>query len=501
MVLMGGQTLHDVLNDVWRSVDGRHWSLVTDQAEWAPRYGFGVVVLPSDGTIVVAAGTSGASHGYVGYRDVWTSVDGGGSFTLATGTASFSERSGVAMVAVPGQAADGYPETIVLCGGHETSDCHFSTTRGVSWAVSGGDATFAQPWGPRSHTAMAVLPGTRTIILAGGWLSGTARGDVWRSTDGMGATWELLSTAAFPARYSPCLLAVDPLTLVVVAGHSSSGVGGVHVSLDGGQTWGVVPGTATMLRSGVIGTHACVQVVHPATDDDSHVSEERSFFLAGGTTSSSLVQRLFNGDAAVMEEHCDEQHPAVCATRVPFTHPMRAHLSAAPTNVVPPSASSILTDAAPVSTTAASPPVPYIVSSARSLNAGHGALVFNVTFSSPIVNVSSADFVVQHSDAVAVKSHALVGEGDAWTLSIHAIGKPPQCPDGFRPSTTDTADTTLWCARVLSTPASWDYQRQACAPYDLAAPVLPSQFRFLHALMLEVGTFGDVWYVVHTCRC
>ena len=76
-ILGGAERYYDddksLLNDVWSSSDGVHWTLATPKAPWPPRAYHGALVF--DEKIWVFGGGNYRPT-YVGYNDVWNSSDG-----------------------------------------------------------------------------------------------------------------------------------------------------------------------------------------------------------------------------------------------------------------------------------------------------------------------------------------------------------------------------------------------------------------------------------------
>ena len=78
-----------------------------------------------------------------------------------------------------------------------SNDVYVSTNYGASFTF-----TASAGWSPRSDMAVAVIPMTSTIVVAGGMFgaagaaNGNAMNDVWFSTDGAGARWTQATAAA-----------------------------------------------------------------------------------------------------------------------------------------------------------------------------------------------------------------------------------------------------------------------------------------------------------------
>ena len=168
IVLVGGQDITGLKNDVWRSTDnGASWILVTDNAPWSARRGPSIIVM-MDGSIILMGGADSTSY----KNDVWRSMDRGASWTLVTNNAPWSERANQKSVAMP----DG---SIVLMGGSDSSsyknDVWRSTDNGSSWTPVTNNA----PWSARDRFGCVAMP-DGSIVLMGGSDSSSFKNDVWR---------------------------------------------------------------------------------------------------------------------------------------------------------------------------------------------------------------------------------------------------------------------------------------------------------------------------------
>jgi hypothetical protein len=204
-----------MLNDVWYSTDGAHWTLATDSAEWARRMSTPLVF---DGKMWVLGGFCDSGF----KNDVWYSTDGA-HWTLATDSAGWHKRAGNAAVVFNGMMW-------VMGGldsmGQNPQGFHFlndvwHSIDGVNWTP----ATASADWSPRVWPTalvfggeMWVMGGCDSIGLDDRWLN-----DVWHSTDGV--SWTLATASAeWSGRMVPSALVFDG-KMWVMGGFSYSGGG------------------------------------------------------------------------------------------------------------------------------------------------------------------------------------------------------------------------------------------------------------------------------------
>ncbi|MGI9609945.1 MAG: hypothetical protein ACR2NL_06585 [Acidimicrobiia bacterium] len=105
--VIGGPPTRVVLNDVWKSRNGRDWKLVTPEAPWAPRAGADLLV--KNGYLYLLGG----EFGFTGFpppyfNDVWRTRDGR-QWEQVTASAGWSPR--------PGHTCDVLRNTMVCFGG------------------------------------------------------------------------------------------------------------------------------------------------------------------------------------------------------------------------------------------------------------------------------------------------------------------------------------------------------------------------------------------------
>ncbi len=94
--VIGGPPTRVYLNDVWKSKNGRRWTLVTEHAPWAPRAG--AVMVVKNGYMYLLGGEDGFICLPGGrcppyYNDVWRSRDGA-NWELVTESAAWAARPG-----------------------------------------------------------------------------------------------------------------------------------------------------------------------------------------------------------------------------------------------------------------------------------------------------------------------------------------------------------------------------------------------------------------------
>lgn len=178
---------HSASNAVWSSTDGVEWTQATPHAGWSPRIAAATVEF--QGKMWILGGTENYYFGDASSlkNDVWHSVDGR-HWTLATEHAGWSPRA-------YHQAAVLHGKLYVFGGGnyvpeYEAHNDVWRTEDGVHWE----QVTAAAPWPPRLWFSSAVY--RDRIWVLGGWSNNpsTNWNDVWHSADGR--TWSRLRTGA-----------------------------------------------------------------------------------------------------------------------------------------------------------------------------------------------------------------------------------------------------------------------------------------------------------------
>jgi Kelch motif len=178
---------HSASNEVWSSKDGVEWKQVTEHAAWKPRIAAATVAFR--GKMWMLGGTQNYYFGDASSltNDVWSSVDGQ-TWQLVTDNAAWSPRAYHQAVVLN--------DRIYLFGGgnyvpeyHANNDV-WSSADGVDWKCETDHA----PWSPRLWFS-AVTHRDHMWVL-GGWSNSPSRnwGDVWYSRDGR--NWKQLKTAS-----------------------------------------------------------------------------------------------------------------------------------------------------------------------------------------------------------------------------------------------------------------------------------------------------------------
>ena len=224
-VVATGQTSTENRNDVWSSLDGKNWSLVTGSAGWSARGGHQGLV--HNGRMYVLGGRDANGH----RNDVWSSADG---VTWRKDKANNSVDWVLALY-----QAVAHNGRMYVLGGYNKSDV-WSSADGSIWRFEGNAA-----WGLR-HLHQAVSHAGRLYVLGGIERvdnSDNRRNDVWSSLDGRIWEQEKASNNAFWAgrdRYQA--LSRDGL-LYVLGGNAGSLRKDVWSSPDG-KSWSVETSSA-----------------------------------------------------------------------------------------------------------------------------------------------------------------------------------------------------------------------------------------------------------------
>lgn len=159
------------------------WVRLTNAAPWGPRVLH--MVASFNGALWVLGGQTDVNNAATALNDVWTSTDGGSTWTLVTAAAPWAARgmsydpvvlNGKLWI-VGGGAYDAIPANRQFHNDVWSFD-------GVTWVNVLADGL--APWSPRQYVNVAVLDGALTVI--DGFTNALANvADAWRSFDGV--TW------------------------------------------------------------------------------------------------------------------------------------------------------------------------------------------------------------------------------------------------------------------------------------------------------------------------
>lgn len=155
-------TSSGLLNDVWYSLDGSDWTMVTEHADWTSRRAFSVATF--DGKLWIMGGETPSGRA----NDVWWS-DNGLSWNLATSSAPWTPRNDHNTVV--------FNDKMWILGGFDGAPCNdvWWSEDGVSWTR----VVSSNVWSPRIGTATVF--DDRMWILGGRDEIGVFLSDVWAS--------------------------------------------------------------------------------------------------------------------------------------------------------------------------------------------------------------------------------------------------------------------------------------------------------------------------------
>lgn len=126
-------------NDVYASVDGQSWELVTADAPWGPRAAFGLAT--HEGFLYLVAGNGPQGP----YRDVWRTANGT-SWELVTATAPWASRGMLATVSFKDRlwviGGGVYDDAFVYNVKQNYNDV-WSSPNGVHWTLETDQAAFS----------------------------------------------------------------------------------------------------------------------------------------------------------------------------------------------------------------------------------------------------------------------------------------------------------------------------------------------------------------------
>ncbi len=203
MWVIGGTPLDgqspDAVNDVWSSSNGADWTLVTGNAQFGARFSHRAVVF--NGRIYVMAGNEPGGGSLL--NDVWSSQNGA-DWTLVTQNALFSGRNNPEVFVFNDKIwlTGGYDAVSVshISGNNydgETNDL-WNSSNGADWTLVTGNAAFT----PRTGLTAFAVDGK--IFVGMGYDDNIdVNNDLWFSTDGKYwtlVTWNLTDSARMRAR-------------------------------------------------------------------------------------------------------------------------------------------------------------------------------------------------------------------------------------------------------------------------------------------------------------
>lgn len=197
-------------SDVWRSLNGTTWELVTQKAPWAPRAYH--IMVNFNNCIYLMGGQNFLEF----FNDCWTTCDGT-HWTQATASAPWHVRAGL--------AAEVFNGSIVMTGGSyqkppatPTSPRYFyndvwSTQDGTRWTLLTAKAPFPACSGPRLSVQNSTL-----FLLGGehGFSSTTQYNHVYATNDG--SNWRFISNATWSIRSGHGVVVTDGI-MYVIAGY------------------------------------------------------------------------------------------------------------------------------------------------------------------------------------------------------------------------------------------------------------------------------------------
>jgi hypothetical protein len=203
-------------NDVWSSVNGKDWTLITAKLPWGPRALHYTVVL-GDRIWILGGQTMPAFSPApeVFYRDIWTTKNGVDWEQVKPREPYWSPRGMIGGSAV-------FRNRIWVLGGGTydtpaTKDRNFyndvwSSADGIEWTRH----TDAAAWAPRQYHEVAVFD-KRLWVLEGYNRESGNRNDVWHSADGV--NWHAVPDTPWKPRHAASVF-VHNNALWMVAGNN-----------------------------------------------------------------------------------------------------------------------------------------------------------------------------------------------------------------------------------------------------------------------------------------
>lgn len=173
--VMGGAGVGKLLNDVWSSEDGEHWTRELDSAPWSGRQVFSNLVVHRDRLWLIGGGYA-TYQPFKGYRDVWSSADGV-HWEEATDQAPWLGRVWTSCAT--------YRDRLWLVGGFRAQptwnnfDDVWYSADGAQWHKLETDHI----WSPRHEKSVLVHDDSLWLIAGNAW---PLVNDVWKlHIDGM----------------------------------------------------------------------------------------------------------------------------------------------------------------------------------------------------------------------------------------------------------------------------------------------------------------------------
>jgi photosystem II stability/assembly factor-like uncharacterized protein len=229
IILMGGYDKDSTLNnDIWTSTDGGiTWSRIVLHAGWSARYGHSCVAMP-DGSIILVGGIDSTLY----RRDIWRSTDSGLTWTQMTADGGWFARPAHA------SAATSSGRILMIGGGYTPAEVWGSDDDGKTWT----QLYFGDAWQEhKSHSAVTMPDGSVIIMGGGDGHNNVLKNDVWRSTDG-GTTWvQMTANAEWTARFGHTSVALSDGSIVLMGGYDGSLKNDTWRSTDNGTTWTRLP--------------------------------------------------------------------------------------------------------------------------------------------------------------------------------------------------------------------------------------------------------------------
>lgn len=252
--LSAGKNGLDFLNDVWTSVDGESWSLVTANAAFSPREEHQMVSYA--GHLWVIGGEDAEGNKL---NDVWRSQDGE-IWEQVTASAGFLPRDKHQIVV--------FNQKLWLVGGHGNGSQYFTDI----WSSVNGLA-----WTEEANGAFSKRVGQEVVVHNGElWMTGGYSGisfydDIWHSSDGV--NWTDLRSSSLSRLISHQFVSHNGFMWLV-----------------GGAVNGGTPTAMVRYSSdGIIWSTAVMDEYFSARSNHQVVSAGDSLVLVGGREASGVV--------------------------------------------------------------------------------------------------------------------------------------------------------------------------------------------------------------------